>query len=61
MADSQLYFWMVKRGQVRLWRDGDSVFLKTDTESADECELTQEDALEIATLLYHLAHKTEGY
>ena len=61
MADSQLYCWLVKKGQVRLWREGDAVVLETDPEGADRCELTKDDALELATILYHIAMRTDGY
>ena len=62
--NSQTYAWAVKLGLVEVWRENGEVPLRSsDNRPGDAavCVLTDEDALEIATLLYHLAKKTPGY
>jgi hypothetical protein len=62
--DSQIYAWAVKNGLVEVWREDGEVRLRSsDNKPSDAhiCVLTEADALEVATLLYHLAKKTEGY
>lgn len=63
-SHSQIYAWAVKRGLVEVWRENGEVHLRSsDNRPSDAavCILTEDDALEIATLLYHLAKKTPGY
>lgn len=62
--NSQTYAWAVKQGLVEVWRENNEVRLRSsDNRPSDAavCVLTDQDALEIATLLYHLAKKTPGY
>lgn len=62
--NSQTYVWAVKKGLVEVWRENGEVHLRSsDNRPSDAavCVLTDKDALEIATLLYHLANKTVGY
>lgn len=62
--NSQTYGWAVKSGLVEVWRENGEVHLRSsDNRPTDAavCVLTDKDALEIATLLYHLASKTPGY
>jgi hypothetical protein len=63
-SNSQTYAWAVKKGLVEVWRENGEVHLRSsDNRPSDAavCVLTDEDALEIATLLYHLAKRTPGY
>jgi hypothetical protein len=62
--NSQTYAWAVKKGLIEVWRENGEVRLRaSDNRPSDAavCVLTDEDALEIATLLFHLAKKTPGY
>lgn len=62
--NSQHYAWAVKQGLVEVWRESGEIRLRSsDNRPSDAtiCTLTDEDALEIATLLFHLAQKTPGY
>lgn len=62
--DSQHYAWAVATGLVEVWREAGSVRIRASHDLPSEapvCVLTREDALEIATLLYHLAQGTPGY
>jgi len=62
--DSQHYSWLVTRGMVEVWREAGEIRLRSSHDTpadAPVCVLTKDDALEIATLLYHLAQGTEGY
>ena len=62
--DSQRYAWAVQQGLVEVWRENGKVCIRSsDNRPGDAaiCVLTDDDALEIATLLYHLAKKTPGY
>lgn len=64
MNNSKHYAWAVQKGLVETWRDSGQIYMRTtleENEKASPCQLTKEDALEIATLLYHLAQGTEGY
>ena len=61
--DSEHYSWFVARGLVEVWREAGEIRLRSSHDApkdAPVCVLTKEDALEIATLLYHLAHGTEN-
>ncbi|HSH96415.1 MAG TPA: hypothetical protein VK968_19865 [Roseimicrobium sp.] len=63
-SNSQHYAWAVKSGLVEVWRENGQVHLRSSDNrptDAAKCVLTDEDALEIANLLYHLAKKTPGY
>lgn len=63
-SKSQTYAWAVKRGLVEVWRENGEVHLRSsDNRPGDAavCVLTEDDALQIATLLYHLAKGTPGY
>jgi hypothetical protein len=58
------YAWAVKHGLVEVWRENGAVRLRSSDNRPDDaavCVLTDNDALEIATLLYHLAKRTPGY
>jgi hypothetical protein len=62
--NSQTYVWAVKQGLVEAWRENGEVHIRSsDNRPSDApiCVLTDEDALAIATVLYHLASKTPGY
>jgi hypothetical protein len=62
--NSQTYVWAVKQGLVEVWRENGAVHLRSSDNRPSEaaiCVLTDKDALEIATLLYHLANRTPGY
>jgi hypothetical protein len=62
--NSQHYSWVVARGMVEVWREAGEIRLRSSHDAPKDapiCVLTKEDALEIATLLYHLAQGTEGY
>ncbi|MES2826488.1 MAG: hypothetical protein V4732_23075 [Pseudomonadota bacterium] len=64
MNDSKHYAWAVQKGLVETWKDSGQIYIRTtlaEGENVIPCELTKADALEIATLLYHLAQGTEGY
>lgn len=64
MNNSKHYAWAAQKGLVETWKAGGQIYIRTtlaEGENASPCELTKEDALEIATLLYHLAQGTEGY
>ena len=57
------YVWAVKEGLVEVWREDEAIKLRTSDNRPSEafvCALAEEDALEIANLLYHLARRTEG-
>ena len=62
--NSQTYVWAVKKGLVEVWREDGAIHLRSSDNHPCEaavCVLNDKDALEIATLLYYLANKTEGY
>jgi hypothetical protein len=62
--DSQHYAWAVKSGLVEVWRENGEIRLRSSDNRPSEapvCSLSDKDALEVATLLYHLASKTPGY
>jgi hypothetical protein len=64
VPDSKHYFWAVRVGSVEVWRQDGQVLLRSGLNTPSDspvCALTNEDALEIATLLYHLAKGTPGY
>src|SRR5262249_36927013 len=61
--NSQTYVWAVQQGMVEVWRENGRVRLRSSHDrpgDAPICILTDDDALEIATLLYHLAKRTPG-
>jgi hypothetical protein len=62
--DSQTYVWAVKKGLIEVWPENGEVRLRSSDDRPSDaaiCVLTDEDAPEIATLLFHLAKKTPVY
>jgi len=64
LPNSKHYAWAVKTGLIEVWRQDGQLFLRSGMNTPSEsptCSLTKEDALEIATILYHLAQGSPGY
>lgn len=57
---SQTYAWLVQKGTVNIWKDEQGIHVNTGNQQEGSI-LTNEDALEIGTILYHLAKDTPGY
>ncbi len=58
---SQTYAWLVQKGSVNIWKDEQGIHVNTGPNEKEGSILTNEDALEIGTILYHLAKDTPGY
>ena len=50
------YQWLVRRGRLGLYLDGDYAELEVDPQGHDSCELTARDASEIAGILTQFGH-----
>ena len=64
MQNSKHYAWAVQEGLLETWKENGQIYVRSNINADSNitpCKLTKEDALEIATLLYHLAQGTEGY
>ena len=49
--ENQVYNWLVKKGNILIQKNGDSISLQIDYENGEYCLLTQTDANEIIELL----------
>jgi hypothetical protein len=64
LPNSKHYAWAVKVGMVEVWREDGKLHLRSGLNTPAEspvCSLTKQDALEIATILYHLAQGSPDY
>ena len=57
MAENDTFVWLVKSGTVQVWLETNSIHIQTMPSEGDECQMTRQDALEIATILYQLAQR----
>lgn len=53
--EQQVYKWLVKRGSVLIFKDGDKIQLELDQEGSASCLLTKEDTEAIISILTSLA------
>ncbi len=53
--EQQVYKWLVKRGCLLLFKDGDKIHLELDQENSESCLLTQEDTESLIAILTSLA------
>jgi hypothetical protein len=51
------YQWLVRRGRIGIWIDGDRVVLEVDPGEAPCCLLTTTDVKEVAGILFELPEK----
>jgi hypothetical protein len=64
LPNSKHYAWAVQVGMVEVWRKDGQLHLRSSLDSpsgSPACSLTKQDALEIATILYHLAQGSPDY
>ena len=53
--ENQVYNWLVKKGTIRIQRNGDCIALQLDYEKGDYCLLTPSDTDEIIELLTNIS------
>lgn len=53
--ENQVYNWLVRKGTIRIQRNGDCIALQLDYEKGDHCLLTASDAYEIIELLTNIS------
>jgi hypothetical protein len=53
--ESQVHKWLVKRGSILLFGDGDKIHLELDNENSESCLLTEEDTEEVISIMTSLA------
>lgn len=53
--ENQVYNWLVRKGTIRIQRNGDCIALQLDYEKGDYCLLTPSDADEIIELLTNIS------